>query len=230
MKTIFFDIGGVLVDLRWDEAAALWHERTGRPAEELAGLLHGDGRKEAFEQGALENDAYFAAVAEAAGDPALRGVVEDVFRTIPAPRPWLEAALDRLALRYHLALISNIDASHYAVFDEAPLYRGLDRTWLSFRTGLRKPHPDVFTGALRYANLRDPQEALLIDDHHENVAAALNAGMRAVYVPNEAAMRAVMDQLVATVRDCPFEKERDCSRTCPAFRTCRGALRRPGRA
>lgn len=200
MKTLLFDIGGVLVDVRRDLARERWTQLTGRDGAEFDRVVFGDGRKDAFDRGALDTAAFFAAALadlDGQADPVLRPALEAAFRAIPQPRPWVVPLVAALAGRYRLALLSNIDPIHGAVFTALPVARLFPTAAFSYRIGARKPEPAAYAAALDVLGGPAPERVLLIDDLAPNVAAARAAGLRAAHVPDEAALRALLADLAA---------------------------------
>ena len=68
--------------------------------------------------------------------------------------------------------------------DYADVLRHFDHLVASHHAGARKPHPDFFAYAARFA-MAEPHECLFIDDLPANVAAAARVGWKGiVYAPD----------------------------------------------
>src|SRR5207248_11548544 len=92
----------------------------------------------------------------------------------------------RLKPRYRLVLASNTVEPHYRRYtaDFADVLRHFDHLVASHHAGARKPHPDFFAYAQRFA-AADPHECLFVDDLPANVEAAGRFGWRGiVYRPD----------------------------------------------
>jgi HAD superfamily hydrolase (TIGR01509 family) len=114
-------------------------------------------------------------------------VVEQVLRGYEERLPLLpgaEAAVERIAARWPLALASS---SNKDVIDRVMETSGWGRvfkTWVSSEEVARgKPAPDVFLEAARRLGV-DPREAAGIEDSHNGILAAKAAGLRVVAIPN----------------------------------------------
>jgi HAD superfamily hydrolase (TIGR01509 family) len=92
--------------------------------------------------------------------------------------PGMAPLLERLAGRYRLVLLSNIDRDYWPVVRAA--HPELDRfsaLLLSCELGALKPEPEIFLRACRIANTT-PARCFFVDDSEVNVAAARRLGFR----------------------------------------------------
>lgn len=94
--------------------------------------------------------------------------------------PGVEAALHRLKVHgIPMYALSNY-SEWYTVIDAATdLSRFLDWSFVSCRTGVRKPDADAYLGAARALGVH-PGDCLFVDDRESNVAAARALGMPAL--------------------------------------------------
>jgi putative hydrolase of the HAD superfamily len=92
----------------------------------------------------------------------------------------------RLKSRYRLVLASNTVDAHfkrYAV-DYADVLQHFDHVVASHHAGARKPHPEFFAYAAKFAQAA-PDECLFIDDLQANVETAARLGWKGiVYTPD----------------------------------------------
>ena len=140
----------------------------------------------AFEHGAIEPDAFAAAVrqtlgrgeAEMPGDELL-DALSDMFTPIQR----MEGVLDVVRQRgCGVGLLSNTCHAHwdwigrqrYAVIDFA-----FDATILSYEVGSMKPEPAIYEAAEQACGV-SPDRILFLDDKAENVSAAVDRGWNAV--------------------------------------------------
>jgi glucose-1-phosphatase len=96
------------------------------------------------------------------------------------------ALVPRLKPRYRLVLASNTVEPHYRryVADYADVLRHFDHLVASHHAGARKPHPEFFAYAQRFA-AAEPRECLFVDDLPANIEAAARFGWRGiVYRPD----------------------------------------------
>jgi HAD superfamily hydrolase (TIGR01509 family) len=98
--------------------------------------------------------------------------------------PGAEAAVERIAARWPLALASS---SNKEVIERVMATSGWEhvfRTWVSSEEVERgKPAPDVFLEAARRIGV-DPGDAAGVEDSHNGIVAARAAGLRVIAIPN----------------------------------------------
>lgn len=108
---------------------------------------------------------------------AFRRMLEASYRWLPG----METLVRRLAAAGHsLHALSNYPAWYLRIEERLGLSRYLAWSFVSCRTGVRKPDPRAFRGAAQALG-RAPGECLLIDDRGPNCEAARAVGMQAVH-------------------------------------------------
>mmetsp|Transcript_8294 Transcript_8294/g.18197 ORF Transcript_8294/g.18197 Transcript_8294/m.18197 type:complete len:247 (-) Transcript_8294:182-922(-) len=81
-----------------------------------------------------------------------------------------------------LHALSNYGPWYRLIEDKLQLSRVLEWSFVSCDTGLRKPHPEAFTHALRSVDLEaSPSAAIFVDDSKANCAAAAALGIDAIH-------------------------------------------------
>jgi glucose-1-phosphatase len=92
-----------------------------------------------------------------------------------------DVLFEHLATKCRLALLSNTDPIHVAHFEATfPFVCHFPARVYSCRVGSSKPSPAIFHHALREVATM-PDEAMFIDDVHENVLAAASLGINAFH-------------------------------------------------
>ena len=92
-----------------------------------------------------------------------------------------DVLFEHLATKCRLALLSNTDPIHVAHFEATfPFVRHFPARVYSCRVGSSKPSPAIFHHALREVAAM-PDEAMFVDDVHENVLAAASLGISAFH-------------------------------------------------
>jgi HAD superfamily hydrolase (TIGR01509 family) len=184
IRAVIFDLDGLLLDSEsaWDGG------RRALVAEH--GIEWPEGATEAMMgMSAPEWSAYVRSEIGVPLEPDAISdrVVEQVLRGYEERLPLLpgaEAAVERIAARWPLALASS---SNKDVIDRVMETSGWGRvfkTWVSSEEVARgKPAPDVFLEAARRLSV-DPREAAGIEDSHNGILAAKAAGLRVVAIPN----------------------------------------------
>lgn len=184
IRAVIFDLDGLLLDSEsaWDGG------RRALVAE--SGLDWPEGTTEAML--GMSSPEWSRYVHEALGVPLdppeiSDRVVAHVLRSYEARLPLLpgaEAAVERIAARWPLALASS---SNKEVIERVMATSGWDRVfavWVSSEEVERgKPAPDVFLEAARRIGV-DPGDAAGIEDSHNGILAARAAGLRVIAIPN----------------------------------------------
>ncbi|MFO0399715.1 MAG: HAD family hydrolase [Sphingobacteriia bacterium] len=185
VTTIFFDLGGVLLEID-----------PGRTQKALTELLGGGDQvvrfdihaQEAlfldFERGSLSPEDlrrgamthFGVAVADEAFDHAWNQVLLQPF-------PWAHRAVQQAGSRYRTALLSNTNAIHYQAFRAAmqATFALMERLFLSYELGSRKPEPTIYQQALAQMGVQ-PSEVLFIEDNAENIATARQLGLHTLHL------------------------------------------------
>ena len=188
---ILFDVGGVLLTNGWDQrerATVLSHFQLDLAAFESRHLAHYD----AWERGAISLRAYLDATVFY--EP--RGFSRDEFFALmltqsnPQPDGALgilhELASSDKCLRG--ALNNEARETNEYRFEHFGLRQLFQVALSSCYLGLRKPEPAIYRRALDILG-KPAQRVLFIDDRAENVAGALNAGMKAIRFEGAEALR-----------------------------------------
>ena len=132
-----------------------------------------------FELGVIDEQEYFDRYFR-----DRRSFDHDRFRkVVAAAYRWIDGActtLERLADRGHeIHAFSNYPTWYRTIEERLNLSQYLRWTFVSCRTGVRKPSTEAYCGAARSLGL-PPSSCLFIDDSHENCHAAEAVGMPAI--------------------------------------------------
>lgn len=173
ITTIFFDIGGVLLDV--DEQAGLAEiaHATGLAADWLNHRMGGKALH-ALERGKITLRDYHAAVFKDTGDhtPLPYEHFERIWLGVVKAETPVTGLLPDLKKQMGVWLLSNSNHAHIDyVRENYPFMAEADGVISSHEVGCRKPDREIFQLALRRAGT-DAEQALFIDDKPENVAAA----------------------------------------------------------
>ena len=183
IKTIFFDVGGVLLTNGWDHTA---REKAAEHFEyryDTSEVRH-QRIAQVFEEGHLSLDDYLKEVIffrERPFTPA------DFIRFMESQSQAHLKAIQTLRQlaglnQYQLATINN-ESLHLNQYRIRTF--GLDRCFSAFLSscflGITKPDKKIFREALRITQ-RSGSECLFVDDREENVTAARHCGLRAIHL------------------------------------------------
>jgi len=193
MRNIVFDVGGVLVRLRYGSFVE-YLAAAGADVSDLAKWSDRVGL-EGHERGEIAGDDFIERIAAAARDPLDRAELR---------ARWLDMFeqahemfdLARALMRDHrVYLLSNVGDLHWAHLDErfglANLVHG---AMPSFRVGAVKPHESIYRAAEEEFAL-EPAATVFIDDLATNVAGARARGWAAIQHCDIAATCAALTQL-----------------------------------
>ena len=179
VKTIIFDMGGVLVDLEWDSMCTRLQAHSGL-ADVGSEVINGPIVMSAM-LGELTPHAYHEALCEKLDASLSYQEFIDVWNSLLSANEDIVPLVERLKSDHRLVLGSNTDPIHfpYAV-EKFPVLKNFEQYFLSYEMGLFKPDPAFFHHILQ--TLDTPAaECIFIDDRAENVEAALSVGITAFH-------------------------------------------------
>lgn len=184
IRTIFFDFGNVVAFFDHQRAVREFARYTDMGPVELALQLYGSPIADDYECGKLTTAEY---VREALLNGRLTCTPDaflSFYHDIFWPNPEVCDLIPRLKPRYRLVLASNTNEAHYRRFtrDYAPVLAHFDHLVTSHTAGARKPHPEFFDYAKRFAGA-EPHECVFVDDLPVNVEAAARAGFAGIVCP-----------------------------------------------
>ena len=184
IEALLFDMGGVVIDIDFDQALQIWKDYSALPIEEIQRRFTMDAAYERHERGEIGASEYFA---------HLRNVLE------------LEASDADIALGWNSIFIREVVEtvdSILSVRDEIPCFAftnsnpthqvawmaayprvvaSFQQVFVSSEMGLRKPERVAFN-AIAEATGINLAAMLFFDDSIENVVGARDAGLSAIHV------------------------------------------------
>ena len=182
IQALIFDFGGVILDMRWDAAAALEKEH-GLGERAIVGTLYGDGAWQQIEVGQGDREAWLRD-SHAALETMAGRALPPLHQHWRAQQSLIAPNIDlirRLKPKYRTALLSNADSSLPArLRDTHAVWDLFDDVVCSADVGLAKPDPRIYALAARRLDLA-PDACVFVDDLERNIDAAREAGMAAVH-------------------------------------------------
>ena len=184
IKTIFFDIGGVLIDIHPEKTYQYISDCVDLSPDIIEKKFPWEAHNE-YEKGYISDRDWFMAVKEALPQPCC--LKESDFwkgwKLLLGEEKETLSMLKKLKSNYNIWLLSNTNSKH--IQDEIEinyLFPNLiNGAIYSFEVGHRKPGEDIYKVALETAKVFAPEESLFIDDLYENIQAARNLGMNAIH-------------------------------------------------
>ncbi len=192
IKTIIFDMDGVLCRYQIDRRLALLSKWSGQSPDAIFDAIWRSGFENEAECGFMSAEEYLRGVGDRLKYPlSLEQWIEARQISIDPDEETLALA-QRLSAQYPIGLFTNnpwLLKKHFAqVFPKAHTLFG-DRAIFSAELGCRKPEPQAFH---RLADrwTCEPAEILYFDDNASYIAGALEAGLIAYHVSGIVQIRA----------------------------------------
>lgn len=178
---LIFDLGGVLVRLDYMKWCRAIGGLAGIPAEGIFARALSSGLGRDFDRGSLTPQEFVsrvkAEVPLGLDDEEFRRLWIDIFERDRE----MESLVTRLAARYPMVMLSNVNVWHYEhLAAMVPVFGHFREQVLSFREGLLKPDPRIYKKAAA-AGGSDPAACLYVDDVPEYTEAAAQVGMTAIH-------------------------------------------------
>lgn len=197
IKTLIWDLGGVLVRTEDREPRDKLAARLGMDRWELSSLFFGHHNGHDAQTGEMSLDSHWEKVSK-----ALNVEVEE----IPAlRREFFEGdVLDEdlvdyvrgLKSKYQTALLSNALANlRTLIFEDWEIDDAFDDIIISAEVGMVKPGKQIFRLALQRLGV-EPTEAVFIDDWIKNIEAAQAVGLHTVHFQDPRQTRQELDALL----------------------------------
>lgn len=189
-RTIFFDLGKVLVDYDFDLAYERIKARSALTPEEFGQrIVKIEELNIVYETGGIETTDFLQSMADTLGFEGSIDSLELAWSDIFKPIPKNIELVKLLAEAYPLAIISNTSDAHiqllesnYSFFDH---FR--ERIY-SHVIGSRKPDSMIYEHSLNIMSA-EPSKSLFIDDRIENIRAAANLGWQTIHLNDEVDLR-----------------------------------------
>lgn len=197
IQTVFFDIGGVLINIHPERTIQYWAERVGLDPEVVQKHFPEDDYY-SYERGEINDHEFFSAFIN-----SLPGSVEihetdfwKGWKLLLGTENGSTTILKQLAQSYPVWLLSNTNPRH--IRDElgrrVSFLDYIAGAVYSFDVGYRKPDVRIFHYALKKAGVQ-AQAALFIDDIKANVDAANELGLQVIHYRGDQALNTELTAL-----------------------------------
>lgn len=189
IKTLVFDLGGVILDLAVDKTIAAFAKLAGISQEKATSIFHTSPEFNLYEKGGMTDQQFRqflkSAYTPSSSDQEIDTAWNQMLRSIPLIKLQL---LEKLKAQHRVLLLSNTNEIHLTYINSKLLPAGalnLDqyfhRAYYSHRMLKRKPDAEIFQQVLDENNLV-PNETLFLDDNLMNIKGAESVGMKTVHV------------------------------------------------
>jgi len=181
IKTIFFDIGGVLLHIYPERTIKQLSEVTNLTEKEIENAFPEEAHHQ-YERGEISGTEFFKAVKQSL--PASNNLTKDQFWSawgmLVGAETKVVEIMNELSLKHSVWLLSNTNPYHILEEERFKLFDKITGGIYSFEVGSRKPEPEIFHRALKIANT-SAEESLFIDDLLVNVETARSLNMKAIH-------------------------------------------------
>ena len=183
IKTIFFDIGGVLIDIHPERTYQYLSDSADVETNMVKESFPWDDHDQ-YERGIMNNEDWFIAYKEALPQPCClkRSDFWNAWKLLLGEEKNTVNILEALNKQYSIWLLSNTNPKHIQdEIEKRYLFPSLvNGAVYSFDVGVRKPEKEIYEIAMQRANA-NPQECLFIDDLLENIQAAKQIGIEGIH-------------------------------------------------
>ena len=181
---LLFDLGRVIIDIDFDRALACWAGHARCDWKSLSARFSHDDAYERHEIGAIDEVAYFSALAASLGiDITIEQWLEGWNAIFVGEMPGIADLLVVAGQHLPLYAFTNSNRAHERYFSRrfAGVLGYFQDVYVSSTIGLRKPDAEAFDHVV--AAIGVPAERILFfDDNRDNVEGARARGLKAVHV------------------------------------------------
>lgn len=188
IKNVVFDLGGVLINLDFDNCLNAFRKAGFRDIEKQACQFRGKGFFFQFELGEISPEEFRKAIRKEVSEALSDHEIDDMWNLmlLDIPREKLDLLL-KLREHYMVYLLSNTNRIHWDYACEQMFcYRGFrvndffEDIFLSFEMHKAKPEKDIYEQMMKEANIL-PEETFFIDDSAINCQAAISLGIQSYH-------------------------------------------------
>lgn len=181
IKTIFFDIGGVLLNIHPERTIKQLSAVTKLTEQEIKDAFP-EGAHHKYERGEISDSEFFKAVNSEL--PISNNLTENQFWNawglLVGSETVVMDIMNSLSEKYPVWLLSNTNSYHILEEKRFKLFDKITGGIYSFEVGSRKPEEDIYFKALEIAGTT-AEKSLFIDDLIENVEMARSLNMNAIH-------------------------------------------------
>ena len=181
INTIFFDIGGVLLNIFPDRTIKYLSKISGLTEDEITDSFPEEAHNQ-YERGEISGTDFYEAVVNKL--PTSSQITETEFwkawSMLVGDETEVVTIMNRLSENYAIWLLSNTNPYHILEEERFKLFDKIVGGIYSFEAGSRKPESAIYQKALETAGVK-AEESLFIDDLIENVDAARSLNFNAIH-------------------------------------------------
>ncbi len=189
-KIIIFDLGNVIIDLRWDKWISAFSQYKNLGDKELLGSITRDPSFIDFEIGKISEVQMCGALNELLESNMTQGEFTEKWNSLLGDIPFRKLELiTQLRNEFKVLILSNTNHTHEIAFNQLvgdltggkKLDHLVDKAYYSHVMGLRKPNRDIYETVLSDQDA-NPNEVVFFDDNVDNITSANQLGINGVLV------------------------------------------------
>ena len=193
IKTIIFDLGGVVLNLDVNRTLQAFARLANVPVDKLIEHNTYDDIFHAYEMGRISTNSFLERMKQLFPGETTDEQVIDAWNAMLLDLPLDRLAhLERLRSNYKTIILSNTNELHLEAFNQIiaeatsgnKLSDYFDTVYYSHEMGMRKPNSDIFEFVLSEHGLR-ADETLFIDDMIQNIEGARSVGLETWHMTDQ---------------------------------------------
>ncbi|MBB6463891.1 HAD family hydrolase [Flammeovirga kamogawensis] len=203
-KAIIFDLGGVLLNLRYENTLDKFSEILEKPVSPFYTQKEQTELFDEYEKGNISSDEFRLGIKKIVGEEITNDQIDEAWNAMLLDLPIKRVEmLKELSKKYRIFLLSNTNAIHIKAFetivkstlgnDFGDFKKLFEKGYYSYEMGDRKPHPSIFETVIAENNL-DKSDTLFIDDSIQHVEGAKKAGLHAHHLSDLNVIKFLKDE------------------------------------
>ncbi len=197
IKTIFFDIGGVLLNIHPERTIKHLSTTTKLLEYEIINAFPEPAHHK-YERGEISDSEFYTAIKNSLPDNNLN---EEQFwiawGLLVGKETEVVNIMNNLAKDYPIWLLSNTNPYHIIKEERLKLFDKIRGGIYSYDVGSRKPEEEIYYKALEIAEV-NAEDSLFIDDLIENVEMAMSLKMNAIHFKSFNNLNEQIEQFLTT--------------------------------
>lgn len=189
----YFDLGNVLLRFDHNTACKNIAEVAGTDVSSVREIIFESGMELRYERGELTTLQFYDEFCRrSATQPEFEAIVSAAANIFSPIQASIDVAIAMKSAGHRIGVLSNTNEAHWH-FCTKHGFPVLDQlfevTALSYQMRALKPDPEIYHQAAHMAGV-SPSKIFFVDDRHENVSAACDAGFDAVLFTTSDSLRA----------------------------------------
>ncbi len=174
IKTLAFDLGGVIVDFTHRSITQKFSDISGLSDSEIFDFIFNSGIEKLYDTGKISTAEFYEKVKTFLKTGMSFEEFRKIWTEIFYEKPEISLLIKQLSLHNNLVLISNTNDLHFPYcYENFPVLKYFNQFFLSYKMGIRKPSELIFRRVIEELGI-GAGEILFIDDIEEYGGTYLN--------------------------------------------------------